>query len=189
MKAQPGRRAITWLAQSCGVIMPLMSGDTVDYRGIPPKRDNSWRDEEFQRWRFYRGLFWAGLIALAIPIAFYFGPNLYNFGKLTWPTPGDFACTVETACVPTVRAIKQYEADTGHLPETLDDLVPKYLPTKPPGQQFAYGHFMSLEKMDHMVTYELAPGDETWRVSGPFARGKIPVPAVTLGPTRPPVTK
>src|SRR5688572_4286961 len=92
---------------------------------------------EAKRWHRRRLLYYAALVLLACPVAFYFGPNWFLFRKLTWITPADFAPVAQQECVPIVRAMKEYARDHGHLPATSDDLAPDYLP-KDPTRQFAF---------------------------------------------------
>src|SRR5947209_4349819 len=83
---------------------------------------------EATQWRQRRRAFFAVRCVLFAAIAFWFGPNLIMFGKLTWLSPADFVPAVQRDCVPVVRAMKAYERDHGHRPEELEELVPSYLP-------------------------------------------------------------
>ena len=96
----------------------------------------------------------------------------------------DFVETVEKSCVPTVRAMKEYQHDTGQLPDSMDDLVPKYLASRPNGQDISKGHFMQIVSRGavHFITYDFNPGSEAWEISGPWFSGVIPVPPVTIAP-------
>ncbi len=156
----------------------------LNYRGIPPQPDRSWDTPEYRRWRRWRGLFRVGVVLAMTPVAFYFGPNLINYGKLTSLTPADFVQRVERLDVPTVRAMKEFERDTGHLPDSEDDLVPKYLASIPNDQHVSQGYFTDLDfrGVPHFITYDFTPGAEAWRVDGPDLKGLIPVPPVTIGP-------
>jgi hypothetical protein len=153
----------------------------LDYRG---KRIPVPESLEAIRWRLRRIAFRAAVILLLTPITFYFGPNMILFGKLTWLTPADFVLTVQRDCVPTVRAMKEYQRDFGHLPEKMEDLVPKYLRAFPDGNQLVTnGSFAQFEGPGHqMITYEFGPGREGWSVLGGYTRGPIPLPPVTIGP-------
>jgi hypothetical protein len=160
--------------------------DTIlDYRGVPPKPERPWDTPEYRRWRRWRVLFRVGVILAVTPIAFYFVSNWNNFGQLLPPRPRDFVQNVEESGVPTVRAIKEYERDTGHLPDALADLVPKYLSWKPVNQEITrrgVKRTFVFRVGDHSIVYDFAPGAEGWRIVGPRANGAIPVPPVTIGP-------
>ncbi len=159
----------------------------LDYRGIAP-RYRVPEDAESRCWRLWRILFRVGVILLLMPVTFYLGPNLINFGKLTSLSPADFVAEVQGTCVPTVRAMKEYQIDTGHLPSAMEDLVPKYLASLSERQFIDDGSFKQLafRGMNHMITYDFTTSAEGWSVYGPFARGPIPLPPVTIAPaTRP----
>ena len=158
------------------------------YRPVPPARPyRRANDPESVRWRLIRFCYYLGLFALVSPVTFYFGPNLINFGQLTRLSPANFVPFVQQHCVPTVRAIKQYQQDQGRLPAKLDDLVPEYLPTQPSGiEEIENGTYRRWGDWNHTITYDFTPGAEGWRVRGHFANGPIPLPAVTAGPSSPP---
>ncbi len=142
-----------------------------------------------------------GLAVLFTAIAFYVGPNVILFGKLTGLTPADFAVSVERVDVPIVRAMKQYERDHGRRPDRAEALAPKYLP-EDVAERWRYavtrGEFRAVALHNHRVFYRFrarpdAGGDSTqpyedllyarypdegWYVTGPFAEGRIPLPPV-----------
>ena len=119
--------------------------------------------------------------AVAIPVFV----NLMEFGKPTRLTPADLVPIVQSECVPVVRAIKRYQQDTGHLPDPIDDLVPKYIASISGVQDLRGAKFTDWvrpERLEHCVTYDFNPATEGWTVKGPFANGPIPLPKVTLAP-------
>jgi hypothetical protein len=163
----------------------------LDYRGIPPRKPLVRQPEtpESRKWRKRRWVFRGGLATMFLLIAGYFGPNLLLFGKLTRLGPDDFVSFVESRCVPTVRAIKEYARDNGHLPATLDDLAPKYSVADQPGAaQMWAGQFQCYSSSGHDITYDFTPGHEGWYVSGRFANGRIPSPLVTIASATRPAT-
>lgn len=83
--------------------------------------------------------------------------------------------------------MKAYDRNNGHLPNSVDDLIPKYLSSRPSDQTIiAAGRFFFMTADEHQITYDFTPGAEGWSIRGPSARGPIPFPAVSLGPsTRP----
>jgi len=145
-------------------------------------------DDEARRWRYRRYLLRLGLVALGMPIAFYFGPNWILFGKLTRLSVEDFVPIVQQEGVPIVRAMKEYERDTGRLPATLEDLQPRYLPAGFGNHRCISNGYFHLGTRDHEVEYEFKPGVEGWWVIGPFVSGAIPVPPVTIGPATRPIS-
>jgi hypothetical protein len=161
----------------------------LDYRGPTPKRVKVPEDPESRRWRYRRMLFRIGLFVLLAPVALYFGPNLIMFGKLTRRSPADFVPVVQRECAPTVRAMKEYRRDTGHLPQDIQDLVPKYLASVPWGQEIDQsGGFLQITRQEsHYITYDFTPGREAWTVHGYFANGAIPLPPVVIGQATQPV--
>jgi hypothetical protein len=62
-----------------------------------------------------------------------------------------------------IAACRRYQADHGHLPARLEDLVPRYLPAVPRASYHAFGEFR----------YRSRPGftSLTWFVLPPFGRG------------------
>jgi hypothetical protein len=123
---------------------------------------------------------------LFLAIAFYFGPNVILFKKLTWITPADFVVTVEGRCVPVVSAMKAYRRDHGHLPERLEDIVPGYLASTG-GSLIVYkGQFTCWTKYNHLIEYDFSPATEGWKVHGPYTHGRIPAPPAPMGPTTSP---
>jgi hypothetical protein len=140
---------------------------------------------EERLWIYRRILFRVGLYVLISPFALYFGPNLMMFGKLTRLSAADFVPYVERECVPTVRAIKEYQQDNCHLPDNVSDLVPKYLPVTPSAtQSIENGQFRDWDnqQLNHEIHYNFIHGSEEWEVTGYFVNGPIPVPPVTIGP-------
>jgi hypothetical protein len=141
---------------------------------------------EAWRWKIRRILFRVGLYVLALPLAVYYGPNLVLMGRLTTPTPADFVPIVESRCISTVRAIKEYQRDTGHLPGRLTDLGPKYLRSIPMDQSIAYGQFRC-PAPNGCIYYILSPPMEGWQVFGDWVDGPIPLPNVEVAPSTGPI--
>jgi hypothetical protein len=113
-------------------------------------------------------------------------------GRWTRPTIADLVPIVEKYCIPTVRAVKQYQRDNGEMPRQLDDLSPKYLPSDYFHNQFLRSPVWTMLlgdgiifNYDHHVHdniyYNLKPGEEGWQVSG-YTNGPIPMPIVTTDP-------
>lgn len=143
---------------------------------------------QLRRWRLYRWLYRLGLVLWFAAIAFYFGPNLFRFGRLTEPTPADCVSEVEAVCVPEVIAIKQFERDHGALPAMpyLLELVPVYLPERPGASYINGKRYIHISKQHQLITYVLDGVDEHFDVAGVFGKRRIPVRAVVLPPaTRP----
>jgi hypothetical protein len=147
-----------------------------------------------------RYLYYTALVVFFTPIALYFGPNLINFHKFTGLSPADFVPEVQSRGVPVVQAIKRYQRDRGEFPEYLQLLVPDYLPDSPdlyPDNNDSISYvapqsgfpprlqFFSTTAFPHIVRCEFDNINERWEVYGPFARGLIPLPPVTVTSTRP----
>ena len=134
-----------------------------------------------------------GVLALIFAtVAFYFGPNLILFGKLTRPSPADFiAVTRRPGNIASVKAIMQFEADHGRWPSDERDLVPRYLPdiNMLEGRVLPGEYVSFVRPFGHEITYRFTLGSEGWWVRGPTANGRIPVPPVMIGPHRQPVTR
>lgn len=171
-----------------------MPPQPLDYRSLPKPRvskDTKWgpapNDPESRRWRFLRGLLRVGIYLLFVPVAVYFLPNLLTFGKLTRRTLSDFIPVVQSQDVPIVRAIKQYKRDTGHWPQTVKKLIPKYI-TVSTRQQWNVNIIPDWQvvwfynQLDESVQYNLDPLHEGWLVKGYFVNGPLPVPLVNLSP-------
>ena len=117
----------------------------LDYHGPRPKRAKYVPTVEDRRWRNRRILLRLGIfVALFPPIALYFVPNLIMFGTLRRMTPEDFAPLVQPQSIAIVRAMKEYQRDTGQLPFENTDLVPKYLPPVPTSERYIiHGYFVN----------------------------------------------
>ena len=171
------------------------------------------RSPDARRWDRRRHAYHAVLLGSAAAFALYVGPNLMLFGKPTWIDPSDFVPIVAQQCVPIVRAMMEYERDHGRRPDTAAELAPDYLSEKEAERASPWvenGGFWRLTQFNHDVVYlfsrpagdvdlpaegrrraayveELfADQSEGWYVAGPYTRGRIPVPPVTVGAsTRP----
>jgi hypothetical protein len=135
-----------------------------------------------------RMLFRGALACWFSALAFWFGPNVILFHKLTRPSPDDFVPVVEKYCVPAVRAIKLYQRDHGQMPPSIDALGPPFSSHRSDGpgyhmidavRPYTYTAFGSFH---HTIYYDFTPGHEGWTIHGAFANGPIPVPPVTLEP-------
>lgn len=144
---------------------------------------------ESRKWWGWRLIYYLALLALFAVIAFQFGPNLINFGKLTRLSVVDFVPIVQQQCVPIVKAAKEYQRDHGHLPNSREDLVPTYLPTANFPGSIDQSQFQYFSMWNHMITCDFTPGIEGWSISGPFVRGPIPLPPVTIGPAKLPASQ
>jgi hypothetical protein len=82
----------------------------LDYRGPLPGTTRAIYIEspEERGWRHRRVLFRIAMNLLFVPVAFYFGPNVFKFGKLTGLTGADFVTEAQQNAVPVVQAIKAY---------------------------------------------------------------------------------
>lgn len=143
---------------------------------------------EQRRWMYRRWMYRLGLYVLISPFALYFVPNYILFGEFTRLKPADFIPLVESKCLPTVRAMKEFQRDTGHLPSSVTELVPKYLasePDRPVRFQNNEVVFPFVDNSGNTIEYFITPGPtEGWEVSGEFVYGRIPLPRVTLGPAK-----
>jgi hypothetical protein len=139
------------------------------------------------KWFYYQLGYLFFLVLLFWVIGWQLGPNLFNFGKLTRPTPAEFVEQVEKDCVPIVRAMKEFERDRGRLPNDMRELVPKYLPSDRDTYLLTVwnGGFRFRGKWDQAIIYDFTPGREGWYVFGGFTNGKIPLPPVKLPATQP----
>lgn len=141
------------------------------------------------QWHRRRLTYKAGLALLFAAIAFYFGPNVILFGKLTWISPADFVPTVERECMPVVSAMKAYRRDHGRLPDRIEDIVPDYLKSADRSVFVNGGGFSAYSMDQHLIEYDFSPGAEGWRVIGPYTHGRIPAPPAPVGPTTSPSTR
>lgn len=144
---------------------------------------------QVKRWRVYRLTYHAVLATLFIAIAFYFGPNVFLFGKLTWIAPSDFVPDVEKICTPIVSAMKAYRRDHGHLPDRWEDIAPDYIKTPRSLAIIDDGKFHWYAGYNHTIEYDFSPGAEGWFIDGPYTRGRIPAPPAPVGPTTSPATR
>lgn len=132
---------------------------------------------------FYRQLAYYLLLALLFSaIAFAWGPNIIQFGKLTQPTPADFKEHVENYCVPVVRAMKEFERDNGRLPNDAHELVPKYLAQVGMNDVFQ-GTYNHRGKWVELIVYDFRLETEGWYWRRREVYRRIPVPPVKLGPS------
>ncbi len=141
-------------------------------------------------WQRRRLLYYNGLCMLLAATAFYFGPNVILFQKLTALSPRDFVPEVQKDCVPVVRAIKLYARDNGQLPKDVTELVPKYLAAPAPVPTMIWnGELRWYVQYHECITYDFTPGREQWRLYGELASGPIPVPPVTMPPASAPQSR
>ena len=148
-----------------------------------PKLVKQPQTPESIRWRWYRVWYRLGLAGLFVAVAFYFGPNEIMFNKLTRLGPADFVPIVQRDCMATVRAMKQYQQDTGSLPKSIDDLRPNYLPAGTNYGEVLNGQYHYIDwRWNEEITYDFTPGSEGWYVTGHFVSGRVPLPAVKPGP-------
>ncbi|HEX4124969.1 MAG TPA: hypothetical protein VHY37_09615 [Tepidisphaeraceae bacterium] len=164
----------------------------LDYRRPPDGRRRYVESPEEKRWRHYRLLFRLGLFAVIAPGIVYCLPHYLLFGKLGPLRLADFVPLVQGDPTKTVIAIKEYQRDTGNLPNSIQDLEPKYLPK---GDQYfgemyggQYGYICDRRYYPHMITYDFTSGAGHWGVHGPIVNGAIPLPPVTLSPPTHPAT-
>jgi hypothetical protein len=134
-------------------------------------------------------MYYGSLGLLFGAIAFYFGPNMIMFGKLTWITPTDFVGSVDEDLIDVVRAVKRYERDHGSLPERVEDCVPKYLPRRDAYPTIWKRELLEYTKLGHTICYGFAAYDEGWWVRGPFVVGRIPLPPVSIPPLAQPTSQ
>ena len=106
------------------------------------------------------------------------------FGKFTRLSPADFVPMAQSVGIPIVRAMKEYQRDTGKMPGRIEDLIPRYLPYIPNHYAIMVesGDFGLLVQHNELISYDFTSGAEGWSVRGPFVNGPIPLPPVTLGP-------
>ena len=76
--------------------------------------------------RLQRVLLNVAMVGWFVALAFWFGPHVILFHKLTGMTPLDFVPVVETNCVPAVRAVKIYQRTHRRMPASVDDLGPAF---------------------------------------------------------------
>lgn len=146
-------------------------------------------DPELRRWWWRRLTYRAILFGLFALTAFYFGPNLIEFGKLTRPTAADFVPEVERGGVPLVKAVKLYRLDHGRFPKDESDLIPDYLPAQIGGFMALDGIVIGFVGHSERVEYRCYPGEEGWWLSGPWLNGRLPLGLVTVDQSMRPVTR
>ncbi|HEY4329464.1 MAG TPA: hypothetical protein VGN88_06990 [Phycisphaerae bacterium] len=134
-----------------------------------------------------RFLYYIALTAWFAVIAFWLGPHIILFHRLSGLSLADFAPVAE-AHLPVVLAIKRYQADNGHLPEKIEDIQGNYLPANwgkdDLGRGFvdSSGYTIMVSKFGflHELVYNLDGNDEHWQLSGQVVNGRIPLLAITL---------
>jgi hypothetical protein len=180
------RPGIWWTFRIIQVMTDVGKPHPLDYRRLPKGRVRYVESAEEKRWRYFRILFRIGVTAIVAPLAIHFGVNYFMFGNARGLSM-DYFIPFAQRCVPAVRAMKEYQRDTGHLPQTLDDLQPTYIPKDDwiPGSIFQ-GQFSSIAGYNHVINYDFTPGSEHFEVSGPLVSGRIPFPPVAVGPTTTP---
>jgi hypothetical protein len=139
------------------------------------------------RWLCWRILYRLGLFGVLYSIVPAW-TNYFTFGRFRSLEPSDFVPYVDRVCVPIIRSIKEYERDTGGIPD--NDFL-NYLASQstnrsePPDiQGWDRYHeklqFRDWNDYDHWITYDFRPGSEGWFVQGHFANGYIPVAPVEI---------
>ena len=124
-------------------------------------------------------------------IAFWIGPNLILFHKLTWITTADLVPLVHNLNTTPIKMAKIYLQTHEQLDEQFDASLKAALIKKDRGQFFDTNPLRINFYLDsHYVYYDLTPGHEGWKVRGQWITGDIPVPNVTLdSPTTSPASK
>lgn len=152
------------------------------------------------RWSLLRNVYYLALLAIIVPPMIHFLPNYLNYGKFSPLEPADFIPYVQRNCVQTVLVIKQYVRDTGQYPDIqLKNLVPKYLPSVPFGQEVGEDDRIDSMRFDapdytwgaYTISYDFPAGNaeympQGWHVEGIYLKGPIPLPPVTLDGKPPP---
>jgi hypothetical protein len=144
------------------------------------------------KWLYLQFIYYLALAGFFVTIAFYAGPNLINFGRLSSLTTADFVADVKEEDMRTVRAMKEFQGDRGRLPNDASELVPRYLSHQPEekmGATVHQGQFYRYSRWNHRIFYDFSAGTEGWYVGGALARGRIPLPPVKLTLTTKPATQ
>jgi hypothetical protein len=159
----------------------------LDYHRGDPNRIKVAESPEAKQWRYLRAWFRVGLFVVVAPVVFYFAKNVILFGRLTPLRPADFVEQTQRLGVPVVRAIKEYQRDTGKFPNDVQDLQPKYLPQNLGFEcEIESARVIVWGRLNHRITYDFTPGAEGWSVDGPFTSGPILLPPVTIDATTQP---
>ncbi len=109
-----------------------------------------------------------------------------EIGRWTLPTTAEFA-EVALKHQDLVRAIYDYKAEHGVLPEELKDLIPGYLPSVPDAPLFFNGASLRIPtNLFRTDVYYRFGDEEGWYVGGEYGNG--PLPAPNPSPTRPALT-
>ena len=141
--------------------------------------------DPFQRkWRFLRWNYRLALLGVFVAVSLYFGPNWFNYGRLTRPSPADFVGLVNERCAPVLRAMAAYRKDTGQSAFGYDQLVPKYLPATFEHERGVLQvqrdgdvEFRLFDKRLR-IRYSYADGPPHWLIEGRSLSGVVPAPSV-----------
>ncbi len=66
----------------------------------------------------------------------------------------DLDCRAETRCTAAILAAERFRRETGHLPDSVKDLVPKYLPAEPT-DPYTGTPLISRRESDHFIVYSV----------------------------------
>jgi len=108
--------------------------------------------------------------------------NLFCIGHLHYPTTADYE-NIAKAGQPVLQAICDYRSDHGSLPQTLDDIVPAYLPQKPEGWDYDKNNCLSHRAgFPHTYVLYWFEGGEAneWRLRGEGGNYRLDVPGPTI---------
>ena len=133
-------------------------------------------------WRWARRFYIAGLFLLGMSIAFYFGPNLVMFGKLTRLSVNDFVPIATTRFVPVIREIKEYEQEHGGVPLDVQSAHLVFVHNKNVTCWFdvPYQEVIFTAPYRSEVVYYLDQSDEHFEVRSDFMKGRLPIPTVIV---------
>jgi hypothetical protein len=136
-----------------------------------------------RRWSKRRSLLNFGYVILFGIIAFWLGPIYFLWNVTPAPSqPSDYTELVLRHCEPIVRRMKEYERIHGSRPTDMSQFAPDLYAAEANNVSLTGGRFIYFVEYRQEIEYDFTPGNEHWKVTGPFVNGTIPVPPVQLKP-------
>lgn len=162
--------------------------EVLSYRSAPkqpPPKD--------PKWTARRVAYYFALLGWFCLIAFWAGPNVWLFGRVTGMRESDLHAGAKRSVVPAIRAVLEYQRDFGVLPDNSWDAKVVYFGSDAQvgwgGEYIRNGVLSDRGLYNQNIYYDFGRADAPWSSQGIFYNGPINLPPVTLDTPFEPTTR
>jgi hypothetical protein len=162
--------------------------EVLSYRSAPkrpPPKDPKWTAK--------RVAYYFALLGWFCLIAFWAGPNVWLFGRVTGMRESDLHENVKQRFVPAIRAVLEYQRDFGALPDNSWNAkvvyFGKYTQVGWGGEHIRNGVLSDYGRYNQCISYDFSHPEAPWTTWGAFYNGPINLPPVTLDTPFEPTTR